>query len=228
MAVKIKSSSLKSGVAKLASEFIVIVLGVLAALAVDESRKAAEQRETREQLVAGLISDLKDNAADYQEVFQVSQDRLAHCRMVLENYGRNAADPVPRERFGDAVFELGYYTRLETSEGAYAEMSASGTGAAIQDTELRLKIARHYSQARDQADLNQFFENTSRPYHARLLALGYSPADREEIDPAIILGDPQIRAILKTMEVTLEYSLQMTQSAAGLQPGVAARTGHAG
>ena len=43
----------------LVSEFVVIVLGVLVALGVDEWREAQKQREVREQLIAGLIADLE-------------------------------------------------------------------------------------------------------------------------------------------------------------------------
>jgi hypothetical protein len=202
-----RKNRLKSGIFRLASEFVVIVLGVLAALGVDEWRGAVKQQEVRELLFAGLISDLEENAADYEEVLQVSRRRLEHCRVALKQYDSARAGELQKGvSIGDMFDELGYYARLETSESTYTEMTTSGTGVAINDIGLRLRITRHYSLARDQADLNEFFEATTRPYHERLRELGYSPADRDDVDSQLVLRDPQIRAILKTMERTLIYA----------------------
>ncbi len=188
-----------------------IVLGVLAAFAVDEWREAAEQQEIHEQLIAGLIADLEENAIDYEEVLRTSENRLEHCRLILSHHANADASQLPEsELFGDALYELGYFALLETADGAYAEMAASGTGVVIRDTELRLRIAKHYSLARDQADLNDFREATTRPYHDALLRLGFSPADRNEIDYQMVLNDPEIRAILRSMEETLGYVIAAT------------------
>lgn len=51
----------------LLSEFAIIVLGVLAALAVDSWIAARQYDEIREHLIASLLLDLKEDRADYEE-----------------------------------------------------------------------------------------------------------------------------------------------------------------
>ena len=196
----------------LATEFVVIVLGVLVALGVDEWRDAQKRHETRDQLVAGLIADLEGDRRDYEQVRNMGRRRLEYCRALLAA----AADDPPvvlpgGETLGDAVYGAGFWNRLETSLGTYTEMTASGAGSAIEDTELRLQISNYYARAINRADLNDLLETTGLRFINRLHELGFSPSERDAIDLKLVLGDRQIRAAIKTIESIMPYVERVTQ-----------------
>ena len=164
----------------LVSEFVVIVLGVLVALGVDEWREAQKQREVREQLIAGLIADLEGDRRDYEQVRNMGRRRLQYCRALLAAPVDGTPVDLPGGvTLGDAVYGAGFWNRLETNFGTYSEMTSSGAGLAIQNIELRLQISKYYARAINRADLNDLLEDTGSRFINRLHELGFSPSERD-------------------------------------------------
>lgn len=207
----ISSPQFKSPIIFLVSEFVVIVFGVLTALGVDEWRNAREQESIRDQLFIALISDLKDDAIDFEQVMYMAQQRSETCQMLLDfDFDQNVPDRHTKTSIGDAFRICGLYARLETNETAFSEMTANGTGMAIRDTGLRIRIMRYYSLARDRADLNTLFQTSTRPYGDQLLLMGYAFSDGEDIDLRLALGNPQLRASIRNILATLPYAIRVT------------------
>ena len=196
----------------LVSEFVVIVLGVLVALGVDEWREAQKQREVREQLIAGLIADLEGDRRDYEQVRNMGRRRLQYCRALLAAPVDGTPVDLPGGvTLGDAVYGAGFWNRLETNFGTYSEMTSSGAGLAIQNIELRLQISKYYARAINRADLNDLLEDTGSRFINRLHELGFSPSERDAIDIELVRGDRQVRAALKTIEAISPYVERVTQ-----------------
>jgi len=61
----------------LAAEFVIIVLGVLVALSVDNWNQERQDNKTKSHLIESLLSDLREDKEDYNEFFA---DYVAHIR----------------------------------------------------------------------------------------------------------------------------------------------------
>lgn len=97
---------------------------------------------------------------------------------------------------------------LETNESTFSEMTANGTGVAIDDTALRLRISQYYHLTRDRADINPMVEGAADDYRDQLVVLGYSYADRDNLDVETILGNAQVRALIRSIDDGLPYAVQ--------------------
>jgi hypothetical protein len=191
----------------LASEFVIIVLGVLAALAVDEWRAASERRALRDQLIDGLVADLTADQRDYELFVEGSDRRAAHARELLD---MDPTSPAPtlqdHTETTEAIRGLALVSNLETVDITFAEMTANGTGLAIEDTALRLRISAYYGTAKKQQDMNTFNLARATRFMNALEDLGMSPFEPETIDPGTVLGNARTRALVRTQQGLGEYT----------------------
>lgn len=197
-------TKLRSPVAFLLSEFVIIALGVLAAFAVDEWREGRQQQEIRTFLVESLLADLREDAGDYDEFASASMQRAAAARDLLRiadgNEGPAAAET--GMSVGDAIYLLGRSPKLETANATFSEMQANGTGLAIDELAVRLKITRYYALAQDRSDINTTVHSAINRFRIALERLGYSFVDRSDIDAAPVLADIRVRALIREIEFT--------------------------
>jgi hypothetical protein len=196
----------------LASEFVVIVLGVLAALAVDEWREARDEARIRSQIVSGLIADLENDTKDYEQVLRNSQLRLGYANALLDGEIDSIANRLPQGvSAGQALYEFGVWPRLETSTGTYEELTASGAGRVIDDITLRLQISQYYARARNRADINMLTQAVGEQFNDELLRLGFSFADRDAMDVDAVLGGEQVRVTLRSYREFLPFVARVAQ-----------------
>ncbi len=78
------------------AELIVIVVGVLTALAVDEWRVSVAESELRAQYTAGLIEDIELELSYLDLLEDRRRDRLAAADRVLLALGSSAGPSIPR------------------------------------------------------------------------------------------------------------------------------------
>ena len=190
----------------LISEFVIIVLGVLVALAVDSWRVKQKEREVRRYLIDSLLSDLRDDKGDYAEFVGDSNERHASASLITQLAG--SASELTEEDYEQArsaLNRLGITSRLETVESTFIEMSSLGTGATIEDTELRLRVSSYYGLARDRSDINDSLEPGILRYRASLEELGISYVDRETIDVDAVLSNRKTLAIVRELGVWAAY-----------------------
>lgn len=205
------SPRFKSPTLFLISEFVVIVLGVLTALGVDEWRNARQQASIRDQLIIALISDLENDAVDFEQVNTVARERTVSCNMLLNaDLKADMPDRQTIALISNAFRFCNRYARLEPNETAFSEMTSNGTGMSISDTSLRIKIMRYYSLTRDRSDLNTLFQISTTPYRNQLLSMGYAPGDVGDIDFQEVLNSPQLRATIKNVVSSLPYVIRVT------------------
>lgn len=184
----------------LASEFVIIVLGVLVALGVDNWRAERENQEIRDHLVDSLLSDLREDKEDYAEFVSDCEARYAAASFITKRVADSSAwtDEDYRQA-RDALRRLGSTSRLETVESTFREMSALGSAATFDDKELRLGISYYYGLARDRADLNDMLMPGILRYRAALEELGISYVDHQQIDVDAVLGSPKVLAIIREL-----------------------------
>ncbi len=203
-------NKLSAPAAFLATEFVIIVLGVLAAFAVDEWRDARAQDELRAHLIDGLISDLEEDAVDYAEFVDASRTRITAAEFLLSQADElQAGGSVDAVSVGDALFQIGRSPRLETVVSTFSEMTSSGSGAAIGDATLRIEISSYYGLARDRADINQTLLPGMLSYRRALEELGFSFVDRERITAEVVLRDRRILAIIRGIAYLAEVAVAL-------------------
>lgn len=194
----------------LISEFVVIVLGVLVALAVDSWNSSRQDERTRAFLVESLLSDLREDAEDYKEFVDVSGRRSAAANLVqqLADAGPERSD----KQAGlakEALYLLGASPRLETVDSTFREMSALGSGATMHDRDLRLKISYYYGLARDRADVNDLLAPGILRYRASLEDIGISFVDRQAIDVGAVMEYKKTLAIVRELGRTADAAVRL-------------------
>ena len=100
-------------------EFVVIVLGVLAALAVEEWRGELELAEQRVHILESLLVDLREDREDYLHFVENQQARSA-AATYLTTLAKDGAAELPEgfQTAGEAMHFLAITARLQTTRSA--------------------------------------------------------------------------------------------------------------
>ena len=189
------------------SEFVVIVLGVLVALAVDNWSQERQDNKTKAHLIQSLLSDLREDRGDYQGFVEDCNARHAAANfinaLVANRSERTDAD---YENAREALRRLGSTSRIETVESTFREMSSLGSAATIGDDELRIRISHYYGLARDRADLNEFLWSGILRYRGSLEEVGVSFVDQEQMDVDAVLNNKKSLAIIRELGVLANFA----------------------
>ena len=182
------------------AELVIIVLGVLIALAVDEWRDNIQLAEQRSHILSTLLVDLEEDRRDLED-FNVTSQRRSRAAQFLLSYS-TAGDPESTEWTGspgEAIFQLAYSARV-------TEMISAGGRMAVYDDDLRSQILRYYSLATDRAAVNGFITPQTQRFNAALEAIGVSPSDRDAIDARFVMANPTASALVRTLGATAEFA----------------------
>ena len=185
-------SSVKGTMLRLISEFFIIVVGVLVALAVDEWRTSVKEAETRNILLNELLQDLKEDAEDMVQFEDFSIRRKEAATALLNS------DTISSKNRSKYMRRLSFSARLEIVESTFQEMTNSGSFSSINDMDLRIAILSYYGLAKDRVDINDLLLPQMLRYRAALEELGYSSNGSVEI-PKEILMNPKVHALIITL-----------------------------
>jgi Arc/MetJ family transcription regulator len=176
-------------------EFVVIVLGVLAALAVEEWREELKLAEQREHTLESLLVDLREDREDYLHFAENQQ-------------ANDVTGELPREfqNAGEALHFLAITARLQTTRSAVQEISSTGTMTAIPDAQLRARIMQYYALATDRSAVNDFIDPEIQRYRAALERLGISYSDGKNIDSETALRDKSVSALIRSMGAVAAFA----------------------
>jgi len=138
--------------ARAATEFLVVVVGILVALAVDDWRQARSDRALEEYLLTSLLADLADDERDADlQVRLVEGHRRAvnHLLAVIEHplAPTDEVFPDTPEAIDRSLRTLWDMAELQVFDPTYTEMIATGSIRVIEDRALRGQIARYYQAA---------------------------------------------------------------------------------
>ena len=135
---------------RLLGEFLIIVVGILAALAVDEWREDRAAREVERLYVARLIGDLGQDSATMRAAVAAGSTKTT----ALDSIIGNLSDPAAIRRSPRLAWpNLGFtYARPELQTTTFDELTSSGRLALIRDEAVRKRIGDHYLSVVHQFD----------------------------------------------------------------------------
>ena len=131
-------------------EFLVIVLGVLAALGVDDFRDARSERQLTEYLLEGVRADLLQDAAFYHAGLRAAERAASAADRLLGHLedplwvtppGVNGSEV----RLGDALRLVANLPVLTPANATYQEMIATGSIRTLPTGALRRGIVQYYT-----------------------------------------------------------------------------------
>ncbi len=158
-------------------EFLLIVAGVLTALAVDDWRQSRVDVATERYILEGILADLSRDRADVESSISAASARAAGADKLLADIGSTAAGNVPLTPWTSSPSRLdeqqalerartqhlpaslstttalrmltssGSMQRVNVSSPTFTEASASGDMDKIRNVELRVALAQYYYDA---------------------------------------------------------------------------------
>jgi hypothetical protein len=189
------------------AELIIIVVGVLIALAVDEWRDNIQLEKQRSHILSTLLVDLEEDRRDYEDFTATSQRRSRAAQFLLSySTGGDLESTGWTRSPGEAIFQLAYSARVQTTRSGFMEMISTGGRMAVYDDDLRSQILKYYSLANDRAAVNGFITPQTQRFNAALEAIGVSPADRDAIDAQFVMANPTASALVRTLGETAVFS----------------------
>jgi hypothetical protein len=161
--------------AGLLAEFVVIVLGVLAALAVDEWRDSRIDRELEVELLNAFVCDLSTDSADFARLPERAEGRVAGAELVLRAFtagsrpadalsalldsmeadGRIAPGPLSDGTLEEALTRMSTTSDLDVATGAYRDFTEGGSYRLLTDHDLRTRIHEYYYSVDQNLEYNQ-------------------------------------------------------------------------
>lgn len=184
----------------LISELVVIVMGVLIALAFDEWRGNLDLEDRKRHILTSLLIDLKEDRFDFSDFATNSRKRAEAASFLIDYSKTDESDSTPwTEGPGEAFFQLAITSRLQPTRSAFDEMNATGAGIVIDDSNLRSEIARYYSEAEDRTAINDLITPEKQRFRQALEDIGVSYADRQTIDADTVLRNSTVLAIIRSL-----------------------------
>jgi len=129
---------------KAATEFVVIVVGVLAALAVDQWRDDRNDRATEAEYLGRLKSDLNADLVQFARFEKVFETK-ARVVTQLRNLGLSELMALDHQQLMDNLV-LSSFTGLTAAQSTtFDELQSTGRLALIQDVQLRDALSGYYT-----------------------------------------------------------------------------------
>ena len=171
---------------KLGLEFIVIVLGVLVALAVDDWRQTRADRGLEKHLLTSLRVDLEADEIDakfQQEAGQKLRDAVNHILAVVDHplAPDTARKDVTGKEIDASLRLLKFRVELEVADGTYSEMIATGSFKVIRNTALRTQISKYYTDSRSSLAIPARLIDPRPDFLTALASVGVVPRYAEHL-----------------------------------------------
>lgn len=133
--------SVRSNLARLGAEFLVIVVGVLVALAVDEWRSDLNDARLRDELLVGVVADL---TADSSHIAMVVPEMVRNRELLLEldSLVLMQSAPTDTARLIAAIDAMAILWVPQLTRTTFDHMVSSGA-LSLLDHELRRELQRH-------------------------------------------------------------------------------------
>jgi hypothetical protein len=208
---------------RVAAEFVLIVVGVLTALAVEEWRDRQAEDELREEYVAGLLGDIRDELGYLDFVAEMARTRVAAADRALLFLGRGSGPsdeavgyeaPVgfEHDQLAEDIVQAGQLQFFVPEAVVWEDLVATGNLRLISDPETRRSVSRYYTQIRYQTrDLDRLYERVeSLPDY--LVSNGVSSVSALVLAPelASLSRLPNLPAYLWSVRATQHDVLERT------------------
>lgn len=190
-----RSTGPDSSFSRLAMEFVVIVAGVLAALAVDQWMQSRQDRVLERELLQNLALDLLTDSADYARLPERALGRVTAAETLLLDFRPGA----PRSMLARAAVDtLGPFARpvsdsalvrafgalvtssdLDVADGAYREFAEGGGQRLVRSRTLRRMIHEYRYNVVANVKYDPRVSAATTEVQRRAHDLGLSPGDSD-------------------------------------------------
>jgi hypothetical protein len=171
----------------LIGEFVVIVVGVLMALWVDDWRARRADQALARHLVESVADDLRADITELEAV-------LGDARSVGEASERLLKGSDPSTWAADIAAVAGGID-FDLSDVAYREMMSSGSSQVLPN-DLRREISQYYWLVQSFNVAYATFEEHRIGLHRALVRLGIAPLRPEVEQLEAAISDPEVRALV--------------------------------
>lgn len=194
-------------IGRLGLEFLVVVVGILAALAVDDWSQGRSDRRLEEHLLISIADDLERDRADAETqklLVQGYRDAVDHLLGITQHslapVGKQFS--VSPEEIDESLAVFLYRAELEVFDPTYAEMIATGSIRVIRNPVLRREIGAYYQMAENLLSIPLRQIDPRPELLSALAAVGVVPGQttmmpdlvrRLRSDPAIAIHALRIR-----------------------------------
>jgi len=175
----------RKAVYSLGLEFVVVVVGILVALAVDDWRQARADRALEQHLLTSLIQDLEADSSDAalqdgasRRVFESAARLLA----VIDSQIAGTSPQSSVQGLSQHLARLVFLAELEISDGTYAEMIATGSLRVLRDPDLRRQVSQYYSRGARILEIPRRQVDPRPALEAALAEAGVVPGSAGEVD----------------------------------------------
>jgi hypothetical protein len=215
---------------RLAAEFVVIVIGVLTALAVDQIMEERQERVLERELLLGFVENLRTDSIDFARLPAVADRRVASAELLLLNLVPESmldADmaetlaslgpyevPAGDERIVDAWRALFDPSDLDVARGSYTEFSAGGAQRLVQDRDLRRDIHSYYYTVELMQKWDPWVTGAIDKLADLAIQTGLSPGETSA---------EEIRAAFESNQGSYAAALRYLQSRSRVQSGITNR-----
>jgi hypothetical protein len=183
---------------KLGIEFVLVIAGILIALAIDNWSKQRESRQLEVQLLEQVRQDLVRDTEALEAVRSRRERAAVSIRSVMEMMESEDPDLSQLEHHLSRVFTV---SRIELRDGAYEIIKSSAL--VLSDPELRIALSDYYEYhgrifKGDVGDIEYSFMEFWLPYViANIEDWEYEQYARP-VDPAALLADRQFSRLLRS------------------------------
>ena len=159
------------------AEFLVIVVGVLLALAVNQWVSDRADRAMEREYLSALATDLRVDSTVYRDILEPSLSRalpaLDEVSRVLKGSAQLTTDSLGFLQ--TVLWSSSYVSQFETRRATYEELVATGRLQIILSSEVRSQIVAYYDQLRLTTTLSE-----ARASGYTQLVTGYLPFEEDE------------------------------------------------
>lgn len=189
--------------ARLGAEGLVIVLGVLVALAVDRWATGLDERTLEESYIEHLVENFSADSVQLATSVEEAESRRALAIQILQ--GDESTALLEPERFLRDFETLPWWAPVEYSRETWDELVSTGRLSLIRDAALRSSVSRYYNHIEWLALLETDWDEQLEEYEVRawrvlpplirLQVVGALP----DASPPVALGPDDVQTVFRTI-----------------------------
>ena len=138
----------------MAAEFVMIVLGVLVALAADSALERRRLRQDAREALEALRDDVQNDLKSLEDYWEPQLILQESARSRLSSFLRGSAPITDSLQFVRDVREVASYTTLDPNTSAIEELKSTGGLARIEDRALRASILAYLNDVENIAEFD--------------------------------------------------------------------------
>ena len=131
-------------------EIILVVIGILIALQINNWNLAQEDRKTEKENLAALKEEFTQNKATLQEIIQLNNENISGAEKMIQSFNNTSKDTITEQTiamYGSQTF--GTEINFEPETGVLTEIISSGQLKLILNNKLKHKLAGFNSKIKE-------------------------------------------------------------------------------